>query len=112
MKKVLVILLVIAGIYGATSVFQEESSAHSHDRSTGTYSTDGGYYNSGYYYNSGASRYTYCNYCNGLKETSCDVCYGIGYKTIDVPDYGGVYQPDKKVDCSRCIDGDMDCPYC
>lgn len=110
MKKVLIILIAIAGIYGVIEACHEDSSAavsHNHDSA---YVADGYGYN--YSYNNSSDGYTYCNFCNGLGEVSCDVCYGLGYQTIDVPNYGGDYQPDKKVDCSRCFQGDMDCPYC
>ena len=70
-------------------------------------------YDYNYDYGGYDSGYSFCNYCNGLGTTSCSECYGLGYKIIDVPNYGGdTNHTDAKVDCSYCIDGDMDCPLC
>ena len=88
-------------------------SAFSEENSTATASGTSGSSGSGYSYNSGKNySYDYCNYCNGLREVSCDNCYGLGYITLNTPNYNGVYDPDDKVDCSRCFEGDMDCPHC
>ncbi len=101
--------------YGYIDDYDYDYDEYYDDYNYDDYNYDYNYDDYNYDYNYGGydSGYSFCNYCNGLGEVSCDVCYGLGYKIINVPNYGGdINHSDSKVDCSYCIDGDMDCPYC
>ena len=120
MKKIVTIVLVIAVIAGVISYGVDELSSDNsynnyyvHD----TYDTHDthdtyGSYGSYDYYESYIPQSYNCILCNNTGKVSCNYCYGMGYKMIDAPNYGGGYKPSEKVDCAYCVDGEADCTLC
>ena len=118
MKKIVSAVLIITVIAGVISYGVDElssdSSYDSHRSYSSSYDTYDTYDSYDYYdYHNTYTQKSYnCILCNNTGKVSCNYCYGMGYKTINAPNYSGGYKASEQVDCSYCVVGKADCTLC